>query len=202
MAEASLTISILALFFSLATFVWQHLRKADSVICTLVANEWIDKQVTFQFSLANLGNRPTLLRDIQVQVFCQPELYGNIIGKCTYPKESLPPVIKAAEIVSIHVETKWTWDDLIVASKQAEKRGCQSGIVELFFVVRATVWNPEGKRFVGTKHISTFIANYAKKTSNVETFNERSFQISKEFGVMGLERLQKIFNRIRDDIRS
>jgi hypothetical protein len=199
---AALTISVLALIFSLASFAWQHLRKIDSVICTLVANEINDKQGAFQFSIANLGNRPSLIRDIQVQALCHPELFGNILGKSSYPNGSLPQVVKAGEIVSVQVETKLSSDDLVVAAKQAEKRGRQSGIAELFFMAKVTVWNPEGKRFIGTKHISTFVINYNDKTSNGQTFSERSFQISKEFGLLGSERLQKLFNKIRDDMRS
>jgi hypothetical protein len=202
MAEAALTISVLTLVFSLASFAWQYLRKIDSVICTLVANEVSDKQSAFQFSIANLGNQPALIRDIQVQVFCRPELYGNILGKSSYPNGALPQVVKAGEIVSIQVETTLSLDDLLIAAKQAEQRGCQNGIAELFFMAKVTVWNPEGKRFVGTKHISTFVKNYKDKTSGGETFNDRAFQVSKEFGLLGSERLQKFFNKIRDDMRS
>jgi hypothetical protein len=199
----AVTISVLALIFSLASFAWQYLRKIDSVICTLVANEVNDKQGAFQFSIANLGNRPALIRDIQVQVLCRPELYGNILGKSSCPNGTVPQVIKAGEIILIQVETKLSMDDLIVAAKQAEKRGGQSGIAELFYMVKVTVWNPEGKRFVGTKHISTFVINYKDKTSGGgQTFNDRAFQVSKEFGLLGSEWLQKFINKIRDDMRS
>jgi hypothetical protein len=199
---ASLTISGLALGFSFASFAWQHLRKVDSAICTLVANEVSDRQSTFQFSIANLGTRPALVRDIQVEVFSQPELFGEILGKSSYPSGSLPQVVKAGEIISVQIETKLNLDEINAAAKLGEKRGLKSGVVELYFVAKVTIWNPEGKRFIGTKHIANSVKNYGDNSFHSETFNDRSFQVSKQFGFLGSERFEKICKKLREDLQS
>ena len=202
LSVVAISISGSAFLFSILSFAWQHLRKVDSVICTLVANEVNDKQGTFQFSFANLGNRPALLRNIEVEVFDRPELNGVIIGNSAIPAGNLPQVIKAGEIFSTVVETKLTETDLVLATKEAEQRGCASGVTELFFVAKVTVWNPEGKRSIGTKHIVTFCINHKERSSTGETFNERAFQVSRDFGLLGSERLRQYFEKIRDLMRS
>jgi len=91
-------------------------------------------------------------------------------------------VIKAGEMFSTFVETKWTVTDLVHATKEAEKRGGEPGTTELFFVVRAVLWNPKGERLVGEKHVMTFSINHKDRSSRGETFNERSFRVTKDLG--------------------
>src|ERR1035441_7384733 len=150
----ALSISASAFLFSILSFAWQHWRKVDAVVCTLVASECNDKRGVFQFSFANLGTRSTLLRDVNVEAFMRPELHGELSNEDPAVACNLPQVIKAGEMLSATIELKWTTTFLVKAAKEAESRGKKD--VALFFVANAVCWNPKGERMVGRKHLSTF----------------------------------------------
>jgi hypothetical protein len=187
--HASMIISVVALgisasafLFSILSFAWQHWRKVDAVVCTLVANECNDKRGIFQFSFANLGTRSTLLRDVNVEAFMRPELHGEFSNDCTIVAGNLPQVIKAGEMFSATVELKWTLTFLVKAAKEAESRGKKDAV--LFFVANAVCWNPKGERMVGSKHLSTFTYNPKNTSSAYESpLFDRSFRLKKYRGV-------------------
>lgn len=142
---ASLAISICALSFTICSFAWQHWRKVDSLVCSVVGNECSPNSlVRFQFSFANLGTHPALLRDVCVRLYMQPDLHGHYLEATVTVQSQLPQVIKAGEMVSVTIESNWTDTFLCLASKAAENRGRKAP--ELFFQVSANAWNPKGKR--------------------------------------------------------
>lgn len=177
----AISISALTFLFSILTFAWQHWRKVDSVICTLVANECDHHHGIFQFSFANLGTRPTLLRDVGVEVFMKPELYGEIANDCTIIDGKLPQVIKAGELYSISIDVKWTIDFLVKAAKEAESRGSKYAV--LFFVARGVCWNPKGERMMGRKQFSKFTYDPQNQSGGYECDPfDRSFRLKKYRG--------------------
>ncbi|HEY5041108.1 MAG TPA: hypothetical protein VIK53_03825 [Verrucomicrobiae bacterium] len=177
----ALSISASAFLFSILSFAWQHWRKVDAVVCTLVANECNHHRGIFQFSFANLGTRPTLLRDVSVEVFMKPELHGELSNDCTVVAGILPQVIKAGEMYSISIETKWTDTFLVKAAKEAADRGKKNAM--LFFVAKTICWNPKGERMMGQKHFSTFTYNPQERSSGYECPSfDRSFRLTKHRG--------------------
>ena len=172
---ASIIMSALALTVSVGNFVWIHLRKVDSLICTLVANEHKGQSAAFQFSFANLGNRPALLRDVKVRTFIKPELHGLIIAEsATIPE---PRVLKADEVCCVVVEVNWNSTSLIQATREAEARGFDGA--EMFFVVEAVFWNPKGEKMIGDRHIATLRIDHKNRSSSYQLIGGRSFRLRK-----------------------
>jgi hypothetical protein len=187
--QASMIISVVALsiaasafLFSILSFAWQHWRKVDAVVCTLVANECDHHHGIFQFSFANLGTRPMLLRDVNVEVFMKPELHGELSNNCMVIAGNLPQVVKAGEMYSLSIETKWPLDFLVKAAKAAESRGKKNAV--LFFVANAVCWNPRGERMTGRKHFLTFTYNPQDRSAGYECPPfDRSFRLTKHKGI-------------------
>jgi hypothetical protein len=177
MDPASLIISSLSLGLSAAAFRWAHLRKEDSIVCTLVANERKQQSALFQFSFANLGTRSALLRNVEVLIYFQPDFYGTFSMDCALISGQLPQAIKNGEICSVTVESKWTTTFLCQAAKFAESQGKNE--LSLFFIGQAVAWNPEGKRMYEKCHVATLTANYKDTQSTFEAF-QNPFPLKKQ----------------------
>jgi|SRR5579859_116303 len=173
----SITISVFTLCGTFGMFAWQHLRKVDSAICTLVASNCRDDRAAFQFAVANLGTRALLLREVTVMAFTQPDLLGKFAGGSTTLSEPLPQVVKAGEICCTDVELKWPQAFLAEAQNEAKAR--EENDAGLYFVARAVAWNPKGERFLAEKHIATLKVNFSERRSTYQAFSERSFRIKK-----------------------
>ena len=176
----ALTMSGASLLLSVGTFAWLN-RRTDAVMCTLVAGEprhYVSVSEfsgmlagDFQFSFANLGTRPVLLRQAEVNAFCTPELQGEVAADCTVTDGRLPQIIKAGDMCSIAVHFDWTPDFVAQAREEARKRGEHQPAP--FFVARAVFWNPKGRRMVAEKHIASFRGEGQEWTFDVAA--ERSF---------------------------
>lgn len=151
-------VALLSLTFALFSFAWQHLRKVNSLVGTLIANEFKDKEAIFQFSFANLGNRASLLRIISIFTHTDPKKRGISSFEVETLQGQLPQVIKAGEIITTTVKAKWNLTFLVQATKAAEKRGYKGA--EFFFVVRVVCFNPEGHKYICEKHIATMRVKY------------------------------------------
>ncbi len=152
---ASLAISTGAFAFTIAAFAWQHWRKVDSVICTIVAVQpvhgTITQEAAFQFSFANLGTRAVLIRDIGLNVCARPDNTGISTFEHEVVTGQLPQVLKAGEMCFLTAKIKWNLTILCQAFNGVTPKGD-----EVFFTAKATAWNPKGKRLFGEKkHIAS-----------------------------------------------
>lgn len=118
----------------------------------------------------------------------KPELHGELSNDCTVIDGKLPQVIKAGDLYSITVETKWTLTFLCKAAKEAEGRGKKNA--GLFFVANAVCWNPKGKRMAGRKHFSTYSYNPENGSAGYECHPfDRSFPLKKHRGLKVVPRI-------------
>jgi hypothetical protein len=165
---ASLIMSGLSLGATAAQFSWLHLRKVDSATGIVVASRPNSESAAFQFSFANLGTRPILLRSVGVVIYVQPDLHGFFMADHRPISGSLPQVIKQGEMVAVTIESRWTSMFFSEAAKRARERGQVD--VSFFFVAQAVFWNPKGERLVSEQHIATLSANYENTQSKFELF--------------------------------
>ena len=175
---ASLTISVVALGLSFYTFAWQHLRKSDSALCTLVAYEFKERTAGFQFSIANLGNRATLLRDVQIFIEDRNPKLNMFQAESKIVGTALPQVIKPGEIAAIRADIEWSLTFLSLATKASQERGEPD--TSMFFGVRVIAWNMDGKKFIGQKQ---FITLHLKRDGTHLSWDDpthRTFKLTKE----------------------
>jgi len=149
----SITISSLSLAATIGMFAWQHLRKVDSTICTLVDEQFGRLSGTFSFSLANLGTRPALFKELTVTAFPSPEMYGACCGDSKILTGQPPQIIKAGEMIFVSLESKWTLEFLETAQRETEERGGRDAM--LYIQAEAVLWNPKGKRMIASEHVTT-----------------------------------------------
>jgi hypothetical protein len=106
----------------------------------------------FQLSFANLGTRGIFLHNIMITAYMQPDYSGMGSWESEIRSGQLPQVLKAGEMCSVIIRSKWTLDILVIAAKAAESRGSKE--TALFFSVAASAWNPKGKRLRGEKQLA------------------------------------------------